>query len=204
MRAQEADAGGLASGDTHDLRAIIAAQVSPPFFSPSLAPSTVIPTPLCTLCLQCAHLLSLSLLQCASVPGCAAGRVRHGEELDESVRQAKEIEYLKGMGSLSSQSASSGRTSGLGKVRFDSVADMNPSSTASAPVTPTSSARSSHPTDFDGSDYAGLSLSSVSVRESVRKSMRKSARESVIECGGWKHLYLERELVVRTRHTTDH
>jgi len=37
MRAQEADAGGLASGDTHDLRAIIAAQVSPSFFSPSLA-----------------------------------------------------------------------------------------------------------------------------------------------------------------------
>jgi hypothetical protein len=36
MRAQEADAGGLASGDTHDLRAIIAAQVSPSFFSPSL------------------------------------------------------------------------------------------------------------------------------------------------------------------------
>ena len=59
MRAQEADAAGLASGDTHDLRAIIAAQVSPSSL-PHLLP----------------HLLPLSLLQCASVPGCAgrAGR----------------------------------------------------------------------------------------------------------------------------------
>ena len=87
------------------------------------------------------------------------------------MRQAKEIDYLKGMGSLSSQSASSGRISGLSKVRFDSVADMNPSSSASAPVTPTSSARGSHPTEFDASDSQGLSLQREWYSESPSESI---------------------------------
>ena len=152
MRAQEADAGGLASGDTHDLRGIIAAQVSRPLFSVCLSPLSLFTPPRVSLSFSTpippGSLFPSPAPSFFALPRCE--RVM-GEG------QAKEIEYLKGMGSLGSHS-SSGRTSGMGKVRFDpaSVADMNPS--ASAPVTPTSSARGSHPTDLDAPDYAGLSL----------------------------------------------